>query len=140
VSSEENKAVVRRFFEQAWSTGDLAVVDETVATPTTGTPPDRMPGPEGVKQNIGRYRAGLPDITMIVEDQIAEGDKVVTRFTARGTHTGTLMGVAPTGKPVDVRGMSLYRLANGKIVEGWDLWDKLEFERQIGGEPTVSSQ
>ncbi len=138
VSSEENKAIVRRFFEQAWSKGELDVVDEVVAT-AGQTPPDQLPAAAGVKETIRLYRAGLPDLVMSVEDQVAEGDKVVTRFIGRGTHRGEFMGIAPTNKLVTVHGMSLYRLSDGRIVEGWDSWDKSELTQQLGATPHLTN-
>ena len=140
MSPEENKAIVRRFFEQAWSQGDLSVVDELVATDADNATPDEMPGTAGIKQFIGLYRAGMPDTRMTVREQVAEGDKVATHWTGEGTHQGDFMGIAATGKRVTVRGISLYRLANGKIVEGYDAWDKLELAEQLGGTPRLRVQ
>jgi steroid delta-isomerase-like uncharacterized protein len=97
--------------------------------------PHRVKGPEGVKQIVGVYRAAFPDLHLTIEDLIAEGDKVVVRFTARGTHQGDLMGVAPTGKEVTVTGISIVRIAEGKIVEEWENFDALGMMQQIGAVP-----
>ncbi len=140
MSPEENKAIVRLFFEQAWSEGDLSVVDDLVATSADNASPDEMPGTAGIKQFIALYRTGMPDTRMTVQDQIAEGDRVATHWSGEGTHQGDFMGIAATGKRVTVRGISLYRLAGGKIVEGYDAWDKLELAEQLGGTPRMRVQ
>lgn len=140
MSPAENKAIVRRFFEQAWSQGDLAVVDELVATNSDNASPDELPGTAGIKQFIAMYRTGMPDTRMTVRDQIAEGDRVATHWSGEGTHQGEFMGIVPTGKRVTVRGISLYRLADGKIVEGYDAWDKLELTEQLGDTPRLRVQ
>jgi len=77
---------------------------------------------------------------MTVRDQIAEGDRVATHWSGEGTHQGEFMGIVPTGKRVTVRGISLYRLADGKIVEGYDAWDKLELTEQLGDTPRLRVQ
>src|SRR5207253_250665 len=89
MAAEENKALVRRYFEEAWNKGDLAVVDEVYAPTYTvhPTPPDRKPGRDGEKEFIRQARAEWPDVRFTIEEQVAEGDKVVTRWTVRGTHT-----------------------------------------------------
>jgi len=138
MAPEENKAIVRRFFEQAWSQGDLSIVDELIATDADNVSPDEMPGTAGIKQFIAMYRAGMPDTRMVVRDQIAEGARVATHWTGEGTHQGEFMGIAPTGKRVTTRGISLYRLSGGKIVEGYDAWDKLELAEQLGGVPRIT--
>ncbi len=140
MSPEENKTIVRRFFEQAWSQGDLAVVDELIATDADNASPDEMPGTAGIKQFIAMYHAGMPDTRMVVRDQIAEGDQVATHWTGEGTHQGEFMGIAPTGKRVTTRGISLYRLSGGKIVEGYDAWDKLELAEQLGSVPRITKR
>ena len=78
------------------------------------------------------WRSGFPDIHITIEDEIAEGDKVLSRWTLRGTHKGEFAGTAPTGKHVTVTAMTLFRFEAGKIVEGWDYWDALGFMTQLG--------
>lgn len=139
--SEENKALVRRLFEELASKGDLAVADEITA-------PDFVPhdlasffeeatGPEGVKQLVVGLRAAFPDLHMTMEDIIAEGDKVVIRYTARGTHKGEFQGLAPTGKRVAWAGINIYRVAGGKAVETWKLGDNLGLMQQLGVIPPM---
>jgi len=132
--SEENKAIVRRFWEEAFSTGNLAVVDEIFAPDyvhtTTG---GRMGhGTEHVKRNITRDRIGFPDFRFTIEDMIAEGDKVVVRWTARGTHQGAFRGIPPTGKQVTITGVEIHCVVGGKIVEGWRKWDRMDVMQQLG--------
>ncbi|MGZ9257838.1 MAG: ester cyclase [Candidatus Binatia bacterium] len=89
-------------------------------------------GPEGVKQLVSAWRTGFTDGRMIVDDMLAEGDKVVIRMTWQGTHNGVFYGVAPTGRQVSVTSMGIDRVANGKIVEGWGEVDMLGLFQQIG--------
>jgi steroid delta-isomerase-like uncharacterized protein len=132
--SERNKELVRRCIEQAVNTGNLNVVDEALANdyvyrePTVG----EKRGREGFKQLVTTYRTAFPDLRLTVEQQIAEGDLVVTRWTARGTHRGELFGTAPTNKQVTVQGILISRIVNGKIVEDVESYDALGMLRQIG--------
>ena len=132
--SEENKAIVRRFWEEAFNTGNLAVVDEIFAPDyghiTTGGTMGH--GPEHVKHTITRDRIGFPDFRCTIEDMIAEGDKVVVRWTARGTHQGIFRGIPPTGKQVTITGVEIHRVVGGKSVAGWRKWDRMEVLQQLG--------
>jgi len=138
MSTEDNKALDRRGFEEVWNKGNLAVIDElNAANVVTHNPPSPpMQGTEAFKQFVQMYRSAFPDTQMTIEDQIAEGDKVVTRWTARGTHKGELMGIPPTGKQVTVTGISVSRWANGKTVESWSNFDTLGMLQQLGAVPT----
>lgn len=89
-------------------------------------------GREGFKQFVLMYRSAFPDMHITIEDQIAEGDKVVSRWTARGTHQGELMGIPPTGKQATVTGINIERFANGKFVEEWSNFDALGLLQQLG--------
>ena len=136
----ENKALVRRFFEEAFGQGHLAVVDEVMASHwvdhTTGTPPGLANGSEGAKQLISLYRKGVPDLAFHIEDQLAEGDKVVTRWRSGGTQAGELFGMAATGKKAIVTGITIDRCVDGKIVESWGVFDQLGMLQQLGLAPT----
>jgi steroid delta-isomerase-like uncharacterized protein len=137
MSSEQNKKIVRRAFEEPWK-GNLAVVDELVASDYIGhDPADSEPlrGPEGVKEFISTYRAAFPDARITVEQQLAEGDLVATRWSGRGTHEGELMGMEPTGKQVTVSGLTLSRIEGGKIVEEFQNWDTFGMMQQVGAIP-----
>jgi steroid delta-isomerase-like uncharacterized protein len=136
--SEENKALARRWFEDLFNTGDLDAADEISAPdhivhdPTLG---DQPSGPEGDKQVVSLYRGAFPDANITVEDQVAENDEVLTRWTGRGTHEGELMGIPPSGNGVRLSGMTLNRISDGKIVETWTNYDALGMMRQIGAIP-----
>jgi steroid delta-isomerase-like uncharacterized protein len=135
--SEENKAVARRFYE-IWMEGDLDALDEVVAPDTVDHDPYNPHGQEGLegaKKTIAMYREAFPDTHFEIEDQIAAGDKVVTRWTATGTHEGELMGVQPTGKKATVAGITIDRIEDGKIAEGWTSWDTLAMMQSIGAIP-----
>ena len=130
--SADNKATVRRFIGQALNAGDLAVVDELVATDYVLHVTPEVRGREGMKQFITEYRAAFPDYTCTIEDQVAEGEKVVTRWTVRGTQHGQLMGIPPTGKQVTLPGVVVDRLSNGHLVESWMQADALGMLQQLG--------
>ena len=136
--SEQNKAVARRVFEEVWNKGNLAALDEIYVTDVVGhnAPPGQPPGIKGTRQFIGMYLQAFPDTRMVVEDQVAEGDKVVTRWTATGTHRGELMGMPPTGKSARVTGITINRLEGGKIVEEWGIFDQLGMLQQLGAIPS----
>ena len=124
---EENREVVRRYYEQVWNELNLDVVDELVA-------PDYQPGgPEGEKRLITGAHTSFPDIRFTVDDlMVAEGDSVIVRWTAQGTHGGRFRGIAPTGAQVSWSGISIYRLAGGRLIAGWSRSDQLGLLQQLG--------
>ena len=132
--SEANKKVSRRLTEEAFNQGKYDVIEELVAPtfvnhdPATGD----TKGPEGTRELIEGYRSAFPDIKITIEEQIAEGDLVATRWTGTGTHKGELMGIAPTGKGTTVTGVTIDKVKDGKIVESWNNWDTLGLMRQLG--------
>jgi len=136
---EKNKAIARRDFEQVWNKGNLDTVDEIFAADGVG----HMPGSpdihslEGTKQYVTMYRNAFPDIHFTIEDEIAQGDKVVIRWTCRGTHQGELMGISPTGKQCTVTGITINRFSGGKIQESWNSWDALGMLQQLGVVPPI---
>jgi len=116
---------------------NLAAVDEIFAAKYDGhTPGAELNSRESVKQVLTVLFTAFPDLHMTVEDLIAEGDKVVIRFTSMGTHKGDLMGIAPTGKQVKSTGIAIYRIVGGKVVEEWAERDTLGMMQQIGAVPT----
>jgi steroid delta-isomerase-like uncharacterized protein len=121
-ASEENKTVIRRWLGEVFSSGDLDGADElftlNYALHDPSFPRD-VHGPEGIKWYVTAYRVAFPDLEVVVEDQLAEEDKVVTRWTARGTHSGEFLGLAPTGDEVTVSGIEFDRIADGKVDEAW---------------------
>jgi len=136
MSAHENKALARRGIEEVFGRGNLAVADEVYANDFVGhSPPDEIKGHEAIKQFASMWRSAFPDLQFTIEDQIAEGDKVVTRWTARGTHEGELQGIAPTGKQVTMSGITVSRIAGGRIVEGWTNRDALGMLVQLGVVP-----
>src|SRR5215212_9864066 len=138
VSAEETKAVARRWFEDFFNSGNLEVTDEIIAPDHVNhdpTLPDIPTGPEGQKQIVNLYRGAFTNAHISVEDQLAEGDRVVTRWTGSGTHQGELMGVAPTGNQVRITGITINRVSGGKIVESWSNYDALGMMQQIGAIP-----
>lgn len=137
--SAENKAVMRRIYEEFWNEGNFDALDEIVSADYVlhvPTPPGAPSGRAGLQWVIQMYRAAFPDIHVQIEDQIAESDKVLTRITIRGTHQGELMGIAPTNREVTFGAMVVTRFKNGKNTEGWGELDRLGLMQQIGAIPT----
>ncbi len=135
--SEENKALDRRWFQEVWNQGSVASYEE-LASPdlVVHNPPPGITGDfEGVKQAISIHRTGYPDMHFTIEEQVAEGDKVVSLWTITGTHKGEWVGIPPTGKQISIHGMSLQRYQGGKMVEGWLAMDMLGWMQQIGVVP-----
>jgi steroid delta-isomerase-like uncharacterized protein len=138
VSDEDrNKALLRRFYEELWSKGNLEAIPELVAKdfvdhhPLPGAPPGR----EGLAALVTTWRTAFPDMRETVEDLISEGPKVVGRFTMRGTHSGEFMGVPPTGRRVTMSGIDIVRIAGGKISDFWYGEHLLELMQQLGAVP-----
>ncbi len=140
MSTEENKTVVRRLFEEVWNQGKMDAVGEILATDYIFHEPvgGEVRGPEDFKQFVSMYRTAYPDLQFTIEDQIAEGDKVVTHWTSTGTHKGELMGISPTGVQVTVTGIVIGRIAGGKIVEDYCNWDTLGMLQQFGAVPPLA--
>jgi steroid delta-isomerase-like uncharacterized protein len=139
--SEHNKAIVRRLFAELWNTGNLSVADEIFSPnyahhdPST---PDFGRGPESEKKRATLYRAAFPDLHLTIEDVIAEGETVMTRWSCRGTHKGELNGIAPTGKQITISGVTVVRVSNGKIAEGYVNWDAQGLMQQLGVVPQLA--
>ena len=132
---EENKRIFNRYLEEFWNKGDLSVADEVLAPDVVfhdlvalGIPP----GPAGVKQNYLAFRKGFPDLQKIVHDMLAEGDKIAIRWIAEGVHRGDFQGIPATYRGGTITGMSFVRMADGKIVEGWQDLDALGLLQQLG--------
>jgi steroid delta-isomerase-like uncharacterized protein len=138
MSPEENKEIIRRFYEY-FSSGKLDQFDEVMTADVVdhNAGPQQSPGVEGVKQAIGDLRKSFPDLTLTVEDILAEGDQVMDRTTARGMNTGELFGgMPPTGRAVEFSTMNWYRIQGEKIVEVWHIEDLLGMMQQLGLAPT----
>jgi|SRR5262245_16505240 predicted ester cyclase len=128
MSTEENKALARLWFAEGWNKGNVSVADGIFSPHFTLNGIEV--GPEGPKQNVLRTRKGFPDITLTVEDQIAEADRVVTRWIARGTHLGEIHSIPPTGKTVVVPGTVIWRVVGGRVIE----------DHTVSGEATLLQQ
>lgn len=129
----ENTRVIRRLYDELFSKWNLAVIDEIIGPEFLGhgMPPGIPRGPEGVRRFYAGIRAGLPDFRITVEDLFGAGDRVVVRWHATATHTGTFRGMPPTGAPVTLDGIAIYRLQNGKAVERWVQVNMLGLVEQI---------
>jgi steroid delta-isomerase-like uncharacterized protein len=135
--SDENKALMRRFYDEVVNGKNIALIDE-LATPDfvdheafPGISGDR----EGLKQFFAMMRAAFPDFRMDVDDLIAEGDKVVARATMTGTHQGEFMGIPATGKKFSVSTIDIVRLSGGKAAEHWGVTDTGSMMEQLGAVP-----
>jgi steroid delta-isomerase-like uncharacterized protein len=136
MSTEENKKAAHYSFEEVLNNVNLAVIDELFSTTyVLHTPAGPVHGPEGFKQFVLMYRSAFPDSRYTLEEMIAEGDKVVTRWSGTGTHQGELMGIPPTGRQVTVTGISIGRYEGGKLVEEWLNFDALGMLQQLGAIP-----
>ena len=137
MSTEDNKALVRRWFAET-DRGNDRIVDELCAPDYVDHSPP-LPGmgsgSEAVRRANAALGAAFPDTVHIIEDQIAEGDKVVTRLRGRATFTGEILGIPPNGKVVEITGISIHRIAGGKLVEHWANADLLSFMQQLGALP-----
>ena len=137
----DNKGISKKLFEEPWK-GNLGVIDEYVDASYVGydpANPEPLRGPQGLKDFVQMYKGAFPDSKVTVEEQVAEGDIVATRWSARGTHEGDLMGIAPTKKQVTITGTSFSKFKNGKLVESWDNWDTLGLLQQIGAVPAMAT-
>lgn len=131
MSSEENKGIVRHYLTELWSKHNLAVVDQYIAAdylPHSGG----MPGRDGIRALFNALSGGFPDIEFIIEDMIAEEEKVVWRSTIRGTHTGVFRNIPPTGKPVAITSINIVRVVDGMITESWNQLDTFGMMQQLG--------
>jgi predicted ester cyclase len=133
-STTENKTVVRHYREELMSEGNLNVVDAIF--PERSVLNGQEMSPESIKQLVTTWRTAFPDIRYTLENIIAEGDKVVEHWTARGTHRGRLFGIAPTGKHFENTGINIHHIVDGKIVEIWEVADGLGLLQQLGVVPS----
>jgi steroid delta-isomerase-like uncharacterized protein len=138
MSVEENRALIQRFVDKVFNRGNLDVVDEIYAPVYVGHTagfPEQTSGPEGVKEFVGLYRSAFPDLHTTIEDIVTEGDKVAYRWTAVGTHQGELLGVPPSSNRMEITGITIERIEDGRIVETYNNFDQLGMMRQIGAMP-----
>jgi steroid delta-isomerase-like uncharacterized protein len=138
MAEAQNKTIARRFNEEVWGTGDQATLEELLDPDFVDHDalPGQEPGREGHKQLLAAFHSAFPDLNVTTEDIVTEGEKVVSRWTARGTHHGELLGIAPTGNGVTIKGIDVLRVAEGRIVERWSQVNSLEMMQQLGAVPT----
>lgn len=135
MTTHDNAATFRRWFDEGCSQGNINLADELYSPDyvTHSVGPDLPPTLEGLKLFIRALREGIPDMQCPMHDVVAEGDRVAGRFTLRGTHRGTLLGIPATGRPIDIPAMVFARFdAAGKWVEDWANMDQLVLMRQLG--------
>jgi steroid delta-isomerase-like uncharacterized protein len=132
MTTDANIAIVRRLFDEGWNKGDLAVVDELVAADAVSHHDGPVTGREPWKESITLYRSFFPDLLYTIDDVIAADDKVVARWTAVGSDTVGFLGMPPTGRQAAVTGITIYRLAGGRLVEHWDEFDLAGLLQKIG--------
>jgi predicted ester cyclase len=144
VSAEENKTLARRVVEELFNQdGNLEAADELFRPEYLGYVAgfEDLHGAEAVKQFATTERQAIPDLKNTVEDQVAEGDKVVTRYRTQGTHTAESEAFGPpTGNRIDIQGMVIDRVAGGKIAESWIVYDALRMMHQLGFIPEAGGQ
>ncbi len=133
MSAKGNKAMVRRVVEEALNKGELAVIDEAMdPSYVYHVPGNEVRGPDGFKLYVTMMRSALPDLHMTIDEMVAEGDMVASRFTIRGTHRGDLMGIAATGKQVTISEAVFVRFKYGREVEAWPYADTSSIYEQLG--------
>lgn len=139
MSLEENKEVIRRSVSEFWNTGDVDALDRIYGKEYMGHDPDGFFAGtrEQFRQTAQAIFAGFSDMEVIIDDLIAEGDKVVKKWTSRSVHTGEFMGIPPTGKAMEITGTTVYRIAGGKIVECWSNADRMGMLQQLGVIPPM---
>jgi steroid delta-isomerase-like uncharacterized protein len=138
MSAEENRQLIRRFYDEGWTKNNLDVYDELVVDDFTDhqAMPGLPPGREGFKALNVMFRSAFPDLRVDVDNVVAEDDKVGCRWRSTGTHDGELFGIPPTGNKVDVTATVFYRVENGRLAEGWIARDDVGLMRQLGVIPS----
>jgi steroid delta-isomerase-like uncharacterized protein len=135
--SEENKALVQRWFEEVWNKGRADAIEEMLAGDgvvhgLSDDPANPIKGPGDFRPFHTVFRDAFPNMTIVVEDMVAEGDKVAARCSVRAKHEGHFLGKAATESPVDFTGIAIVRIENGKIVEAWNNFDFMTLHKQVG--------
>lgn len=135
--SEENKQLLRRWFDEVWNNGRADAIEELfdengIAHGLSDDPSNPIIGPRGYRPFYEVFRQAFPNLMIVIEDMVAEGDKVAARCSVRGKHEGDFMGRAATQSPVEITGMTIVRIDNGKIVEAWNNFDFMTLYKQVG--------
>ena len=142
MSAESNMALSRRVLDEAFNAGNIDVIDELVTTDFVNHDaalPEAMIGPDAAKATISGYRSAFPDLRITIEQQIADDQGVATRWSAKGTQEGELMGMPATGKQATVTGITIDRIVEGRIAESWTNWDTLGMLQQLGVVPVLAT-
>ena len=135
--SEENKALLRRWFDEVWNNGRADAIEEMfdeygIAHGLSDDPSNPIKGPRGYRPFYEVFRQAFPNLKVVIEDMVAEGDKVAARCSVRGKHEGEFLGKAATQSPVEITGITIVRIDNGKIVEAWNNFDFMTLYKQVG--------
>jgi steroid delta-isomerase-like uncharacterized protein len=135
--SEENKALLRRWFDEVWNNGRADAIEEMfdeygIAHGLSDDPSNPIRGPKNFRPFHTTFREAFPNMVIVIEDMIAEGDKVVARCSVRGKHEGEFLGKSATQSPIEFTGIAIVRIANGKIVEAWNNFDFMTLHKQVG--------
>ena len=132
--TEENKALIRRYYDQLWNRWDLGVADAIISPGIhfRGSLGMSVEGIDGFKRYMETVRHAFPDFHNQIDELIAEGEKVVVRLTYSGTHWGELFGVGPTGRQVTYPGVAIFRIVAGEVIDGWVLGDTFALRQQLG--------
>jgi steroid delta-isomerase-like uncharacterized protein len=135
--ADDNKALIRRWFEEVWNKGRAEAIDEMfavdgIANGLSDEQGEPLRGPDNFRQFFYKFRGAFPDIEVVVEDTVAEGDKVAARCSVRGRHQGDSLGFAATQKPVEFTGIAIVRIKDGQIVEAWNNFDFMSMFQQLG--------
>jgi steroid delta-isomerase-like uncharacterized protein len=142
--TETNKALVRRWFREVWNEGREATIDELFAESGVayglGDTEAEVRGPAQLKPFVRNLRDSFPDLQISIHDIVAEDDKVMVRVLLEGTHSGSGLGVPPSGRRIHVAGIVVIRIARGQFIEGWNSWDQLGLLRQIGALPAPGGE
>ena len=137
---QKNKEIVGTFYWAVLGRGNVAAINDLVAVDFVDHNPfpGQSPGRDGLRQSVRLFHTPFPDIQVSVDDLIAEGDRVAARWTARGTHAGEFLGIAPTGRQVMIKGVDIFRLAGGRIAERWGHQDELGLIQELGVLPALA--
>ena len=135
--SEENKQLLRRWFEEVWNNGRVDAIEEMfdengIAHGLSDDPSNPIKGPQNFRPFHTVFREAFPNMMIVVEDMVAEGDKVAARCSVRAKHEGEFLGRGATQSPVDFTGIAIVRIENGKIVEAWNNFDFMSLHKQVG--------
>jgi len=136
----DNKAIVRRLYEEVWNKRRLEVVDELISPSHALNDPDvsgSQTGPELYKRRVVKFTVSFPDLRFTIEDMIAEKGKVVVCWIISGTHKGEFMDIPATGRKVSIEGITIHHITNGKILDSYARWDALGLMRKLGDIPPL---